>query len=120
MKCGGVYKYIAVKHGYVFDISICYYIKPFGIINTENKMIFHDKKRCTEEHCEYENIFFSEKEMALLRAGELRFVFLQPHLVSDLTLFEDVAVAGYACKRKDVRAVWKRAAFQVFMVLVRE
>lgn len=40
----------------------------------------------------------SEKKMAQLRAGEFGFVFQQTHLVSNLTLFENVAVAGYAAK----------------------
>ena len=38
----------------------------------------------------------SEKKMAELRAKEFGFVFQQTHLVSNLTLFENVAVAGYA------------------------
>lgn len=37
----------------------------------------------------------SEKEMAQLRANEFGFVFQQTHLVSNLTLFENIAVAGY-------------------------
>lgn len=37
----------------------------------------------------------SEKEMARLRANEFGFVFQQTHLVSNLTLFENIAVAGY-------------------------
>lgn len=40
----------------------------------------------------------SEKKMAQLRACEFGFVFQQTHLVSNLTLFENVAVAGYAAK----------------------
>jgi len=38
---------------------------------------------------------FSEKQMAELRAKEFGFVFQQTHLVSNLTLFENVAVSGY-------------------------
>ena len=38
---------------------------------------------------------FSEKRMAHLRANEFGFVFQQTHLVSNLTLFENIAVAGY-------------------------
>lgn len=38
---------------------------------------------------------FSENRMARLRAREFGFVFQQTHLVSNLTLFENVAVAGY-------------------------
>lgn len=37
----------------------------------------------------------SENSMARLRAKEFGFVFQQTHLVSNLTLFENVAVAGY-------------------------
>ena len=40
----------------------------------------------------------SEKKMAQLRADEFGFVFQQTHLVSNLTLFENVAVAGFAAK----------------------
>lgn len=43
-----------------------------------------------------------EKGMAKLRAREFGFVFQQPHLVSNLTLFENVAVAGYAGKSEKV------------------
>lgn len=41
---------------------------------------------------------FSENQMARLRAKEFGFVFQQTHLVSNLTLFENVAVAGYVGK----------------------
>ena len=37
----------------------------------------------------------TEKQTAYLRANEFGFVFQQTHLVSNLTLFENVAVAGY-------------------------
>ena len=43
-----------------------------------------------------------EKGMAKLRAREFGFVFQQTHLVSNLTLFENAAVAGYAGKTDDV------------------
>ena len=39
---------------------------------------------------------YSEKQMTSLRTKEFGFVFQQTHLVSNLTLFENVAVAGYA------------------------
>ncbi len=38
---------------------------------------------------------YKEDQMARLRAREFGFVFQQAHLVSNLTLFENVAVAGY-------------------------
>lgn len=41
----------------------------------------------------------SDKEMAGLRAKEFGFVFQQCHLISYLTLYENVAVAGYLGKK---------------------
>ncbi len=51
----------------------------------------------------------SEKKMAALRAKEFGFVFQQTHLVSNLTLFENVAVAGYLEKGKPEKTVKERA-----------
>lgn len=51
----------------------------------------------------------SEKELATLRAREFGFVFQQPHLVSNLTLFENVAVAGYVAKKDEPEAVAAKA-----------
>lgn len=42
----------------------------------------------------------SDKEMAGLRAKEFGFVFQQCHLISYLTLYENVAVAGYLGKKE--------------------
>lgn len=50
-----------------------------------------------------------EKEMASLRAKEFGFVFQQTHLVSNLTLFENVAVTGYLDKKKPAGEVRIRA-----------
>lgn len=47
----------------------------------------------------------SEKEMAKLRANEFGFVFQQTHLVSNLTLFENVAVAGFAAKAGSTKEI---------------
>lgn len=44
----------------------------------------------------------SDKQMAELRANEFGFVFQQTHLVSNLTLFENVAVAGYVSNKDSV------------------
>lgn len=51
---------------------------------------------------------FSERRMAALRAKEFGFVFQQTHLVSNLTLFENVAVAGYAAGNESPRNVQAR------------
>lgn len=51
----------------------------------------------------------SEKQMAELRAKEFGFVFQQTHLVSNLTLFENVAVAGYVSRMRNAKAVQERA-----------
>ncbi|MCM1143840.1 MAG: ABC transporter ATP-binding protein [Blautia sp.] len=50
-----------------------------------------------------------EKEMASLRAGEFGFVFQQAHLVSNLTLLENVAVTGYLRKKRSGKEVLERA-----------
>lgn len=51
----------------------------------------------------------SENRKAALRAKEFGFVFQQTHLVSNLTLFENVAVAGYVAKIADPKQVQQRA-----------
>lgn len=51
----------------------------------------------------------SEKQMAHLRAEEFGFVFQQTHLVSNLTLLENVLVAGYVGGGKPSGQVRERA-----------
>lgn len=48
---------------------------------------------------------YRERQMAKLRSNEFGFVFQQTHLVSNLSLFENVAVAGYLAAREDVGTV---------------
>lgn len=50
-----------------------------------------------------------EKQMADLRAHEFGFVFQQTHLVSNLTLYENVAVAGYLKTGQTAKEVEQRA-----------
>ena len=50
-----------------------------------------------------------EKETAMLRRGEFGFVFQQMHLVSNLTLFENVAVPGYLNKERTAAQTNERA-----------
>lgn len=50
-----------------------------------------------------------EKQMADLRAKEFGFVFQQTNLVSNLTLFENVAVAGYVGKKGNTEEIRDRA-----------
>lgn len=52
---------------------------------------------------------YKEKEMAMLRAREFGFVFQQMHLVSNLTLFENITVPGYLDKQKSSLDVKARA-----------
>lgn len=51
----------------------------------------------------------SEKKLAGLRAGEFGFVFQQTHLVSNLTLLENVAVAGYVSGKETPKMVENQA-----------
>lgn len=50
---------------------------------------------------------YNEDSMAGLRAKEFGFVFQQSHLVSNLTLFENVLVTGYLNKSKSAKEVKK-------------
>ena len=52
---------------------------------------------------------FSENQMGRLRAEEFGFVFQQTHLVSNLTLLENVLVAGYVSKKDSAEKVRERA-----------
>lgn len=62
----------------------------------------------------------SENKMAALRSQKFGFVFQQTHLVSNLSLFENVAVAGYAGKAQDRKAVDKRARELLLQMHVEE
>ncbi len=53
---------------------------------------------------------YKEKQMADLRTKGFGFVFQQTHLVSNLTLFENVAVAGYAGRERTAKEVSEKAA----------
>jgi len=50
-----------------------------------------------------------EREMARLRAEEFGFVFQQTHLVSNLTLLENVLVAGYVSGKESAGDIQSRA-----------
>ena len=50
-----------------------------------------------------------EKELAKFRSGSVGFVFQQMHLVSNLTIFENVTVSGYLLKKYSGKEVEKHA-----------
>ena len=50
-----------------------------------------------------------EKQLAALRHGDFGFIFQQMHLVSDLTLFENITVPGYLNKGRSAAETDKRA-----------
>lgn len=52
---------------------------------------------------------YNEKQMTMLRSQEFGFVFQQTHLVSNLTLLENVVVSGYLNKKKSAKEVQARA-----------
>ena len=58
--------------------------------------------------------------MAQLRAEAFGFIFQQTHLVSNLTLFENVAVAGYAAKAGSVREIRETADRLLFKMNARD
>ena len=51
----------------------------------------------------------NEKHMAKLRAEEFGFVFQQTHLVSNLSLMENVLVAGYVAKKESIEKINQHA-----------
>ena len=51
----------------------------------------------------------NEKQMATLRANEFGFIFQDTHLVSNLSMFENVVVAGYLDKGKSQGEIQKNA-----------
>lgn len=61
-----------------------------------------------------------EKEMASCRQREFGFVFQQVHLVSSLTLFENVAVPGFLDKEKPAEQIKARALKLLAQVNVTE
>ncbi len=57
-----------------------------------------------------ENIVkMNEKQLASLRHGDFGFVFQQMHLVSTLSIFENITVPGYLNTHKDAKAIDARA-----------
>lgn len=52
---------------------------------------------------------YKERQMAALRSHEFGFVFQQTHLVSNLSLFENVAVAGYLDSVRQPKEVREKA-----------
>ena len=54
---------------------------------------------------------YNEKQLSLLRRGDFGFVFQQMHLVSNLTLLENVVVPGYLKKGVSASAVNERANY---------
>jgi putative ABC transport system ATP-binding protein len=50
-----------------------------------------------------------EKELSILRRKDFGFIFQQMHLVSNLSLYENVAVSGYLIKENTRKAVNERA-----------
>lgn len=52
---------------------------------------------------------YKERQMAALRSHEFGFVFQQTHLVSSLSLFENVAVAGFVNSGESAETVRKKA-----------
>ena len=62
-----------------------------GMDSVSDGEVYYKDKNLTE---------LTEKQMARLRANEFGFVFQQTHLVSNLTLLENVKVAGFLANEK--------------------
>ncbi len=71
-----------------------------GMERIENGEVFYKDEKISG---------LSEKQMAHLRAREFGFVFQQTHLVSNLTLYENIAVAGFVSQKNPPEIVEKTA-----------
>lgn len=68
--------------------------------------------RATDGEVSYKGenlVTMSEKKLSKLRYSDFGFIFQQMHLVSNLSLFENVAVSGYLNKELSSKEVKKRA-----------
>lgn len=63
---------------------------------------------------------YNETKMAAIRANDFGFVFQQAHLVSNLTIFENVAVTGYLSKDRKYKEVNDEADKLLEMMNVNE
>lgn len=70
-----------------------------GMSNIDEGSILFQEEEITNE---------SENKMAKHRTYDFGFVFQQTHLVSNLTLFENVAVAGYLNKNRNTKEIDQR------------
>ena len=77
---------------------------------TAGQVLFTSKKREGGNGKEVDITQTKEKQMSRLRSEDFGFVFQQMHLVSNLSLFENVAVPGYLNKERSADEVRKRAA----------
>lgn len=99
------------------DISICdgdftVIMGPSGAGKSTLLYALSGMDSVTEGTVAYKNqpiTGLSEDKMAELRAKEFGFVFQQTHLVSNLTLLENVTVAGYLAKKEPPKTVRARA-----------
>jgi putative ABC transport system ATP-binding protein len=51
----------------------------------------------------------SEQQLALLRLGEMGFIFQHIHLLKNLSIFDNIILSGYLMRRKERKAVDRRA-----------
>lgn len=72
-----------------------------GMDSVTSGQVFYKEKDITT---------YNEKEMARLRALEFGFVFQQMHLVSNLTLLENVIVSGFLNQKQSSAQIKERAA----------
>ena len=73
---------------------------------TAGHVFYHAGKSDYEEH---DLVSMSEKELTRLRHTDFGFIFQQMHLISNLSLFENVAVSGYLNKKRTAVEVRTRA-----------
>lgn len=118
-KIGRVFRQNGVKNKVLDQVDVEIYEKDFTVIMGssgagKSTLLYalSGMDRISEGRVFYKDKEISrlnEKQMARLRAEEFGFVFQQTHLVSNLTLLENVTVAGYVSRKESEKEVQTHA-----------
>lgn len=118
-KIGRVFRQNGVKNKVLDQVDVEIYEKDFTVIMGssgagKSTLLYalSGMDRISEGRVIYKGKEISrlnEKQMARLRAEEFGFVFQQTHLVSNLTLLENVTVAGYVSGKESEKKVQTHA-----------
>ncbi len=128
MKAEGIYKSFACdgeQNHVLSDVNVDIYENDFTVImgasgSGKSTLLYclSGMDTVTSGKITYMNNVISdynEKKLVLLRRGDFGFVFQQIHMVSNLTLFENIAVPGYLNKKICLPpSIWRETYYHFF------